>query len=556
MSNKGKDTTVNYMGAKAYRMGAEMELYSAVVTCMVDDSYYESNADRLSRIKSLIAKCDPEFVASLAVYARTQMNLRSIPVILAVELARLYSGNGIVRRTVSGVVKRADEIKEILAYYQIANNRKGTKKLNRLSKQIQKGLSEAFNRFDEYQFAKYNTDAEIKLRDVLFLVHPKAKDKNQQAVFDRITSDTLAVPYTWETELSLLGIQSFSKNAEKIKAVAKKWEELVLSGKLGYMALLRNIRNIMTRGTDRALNEAILILTDEGRIRKSKQMPFRYLSAFIEIDKLSKENNLSEAGGRYNHKFKQMPFGCLSAFAEIDKAPKESDFFENENDKIKKVKAALEKALITACDNIPVCEGRTAILSDNSGSMRGDRGGKSLISAMSNRKSADIANLFAVLYWNKCHDTYVGLFGDRLIDANLSRSLNVFKNFNIIDNAAKKCGPGTERGIFEYMEGLIKSKTKVDRIVIFSDCQVGDGCNWYDNQGNRGANFNQLLQQYLKINPNVRVYTVDLRGYGNTMTKDCGNIVLVSGWSEKIFDMIYYIEQGSTVVDEIMKIEI
>lgn len=521
-TNKGKDTTVNYMGAKAYHMTDETELYSAVVTCMVDDSYYESNADRLSRIKNLIAKCQPEFVAKLAVYARSQMNLRSVPVILAVELARLYSGNDIVRRTISGVVKRADEIKEILAYYQIANNRKETKKLNRLSKQIQKGLSEAFNRFDEYQFAKYNTDTEVKLRDALFLVHPKAKDENQQAIFDRIVSNTLAVPYTWETELSQLGQQAFANEAEKAKAVAEKWEELVLSGKLGYMALLRNIRNILTKGTGRALDGAISILTDKNRIRKSKQMPFRYLSAFVEIDKLSKEANL----------------------------------FESDKTKIRLVKEALEKALVTACHNIPVNEGRTVILSDNSGSMYGDTGGKSLVSAMSNRKSADIANLFAVLYWNKCHDTYVGLFGDHLVDAKLSRSVNVFENFKIINRTAKKCGPSTERGIFEYMEGLIKSKTIVDRIIIFSDCQIGEGCNWYDNQGNRGRNFNLLYQKYLKINPSVMVYTIDLRGYGNTLTKDCRNMILVSGWSEKIFDMIYYIEQGSTIVDEIMKIEL
>ena len=522
ITNKGKDTTVNYMSAKAYRMTAEIELYSAVVTCMVDDSYYESNADRLNRIKNLIAKCEPEFVAKLAIYARTQMNLRSVPVILAVELAKLHSGNDIVRRTVSGVVRRADEIKEILAYYQLANSREGVKKLNRLSKQIQKGLSDAFSRFDEYQFAKHNADAEVKLRDALFLVHPKAKDEDQQAIFDRIVSDSLAIPYTWETEMSELGQKSFADEAGKVKAIAEKWEELVLSGKLGYMAILRNIRNILTKSTDLALDKAIETLTDEGRIRKSKQMPFRYLSAFMEIDKLSKENNL----------------------------------FESQKAKIEKVKSALEKALTMACDNIPVCQGRTAILSDNSGSMYGDTGGKSLVSAMSNRKSADIANLFAVLYWNKCHDTYVGLFGDRLIDANLSRSVNVFENFNIVNRAASKCGPSTERGIFEYMEQLIKSKTMLDRIIIFSDCQVGDGCNWYDNKGNQGKDFNQLFQKYRKINPKVMVYTIDLRGYGNSMTKDCGNVILVSGWSEKIFDMIYYIEHGSTIVDEIMKIEL
>jgi len=179
-----------------------------------------------------------------------------------------------------------------------------------------------------------------------------------------------------------------------------------------------------------------------------------------------------------------------------------------------------------------------------------------LVSALSNRKSADIANLFAVLYWNRAADTYVGLFGDNLVDANLSRSVNVFDNFFIINRAAKKCGPSTERGIFDYMEKLIQTKTIVDRIVIFSDCQVGTGCNWYDTRGNKGDNFNKLLQQYLKINPALMVYTIDLRGYGNSMTGNKGKVVYVSGWSEKIFDMMYRIENGSTIVEEIMKVEV
>lgn len=521
-TNKGKNTTVNYMGAKAYKMTPEMELYSTVVTCMVDDSYYESNADRKSRISNLIAKCSPEFVARLAVYARTEMKLRSVPVILAVELAKLYSGNEIVKRTVAGIVNRADEITEILAYYQTTNKREGAKKLNRLSKQVQKGLIESFNKFDEYQFAKYNRDSAVSLRDALFLVHPKAKDEAQQAIFDKIVSDDLATPYTWETELSELGKKPFKNERAKAKAVSEKWQELLASGKLGYMAILRNLRNIVTKSSSEALDIALNVLTDEQRIRKSKQMPFRYLSAFLEINKLAKE----------------------------------SAIFEEEKAKIKRTSEALEKALVTSCDNIPACKGKTAILSDNSGSMYGDRGGKSLVSAMSERKSADIANLFAVLYWNKCENTYVGLFGDRLIDAGLDRKANVFENFETINRAAKKCGPSTESGIFEYMEHLIKSRTMVDRIVIFSDCQVGTGCKWYDSKGNRGDNFNRLFQKYLKINPSVKVYTVDLRGYGNSMTQDNGNVVLVSGWSEKIFDMIYYIEQGSSVTEEIMKINL
>jgi hypothetical protein len=517
-SSKRSQTTTNYMGAKAYTLSPEMELYTAVATCMIDDSYYENRIDRLNRIKELIARCPAPFTAKLAVYARKEMNLRSIPVVLAVELAKIHSGDGLVSKTISNIVIRADEIKEVLAYYQITNERIQTKKLNSLSKQLQKGLALSFNHFDEYQFAKYNTPSAVKMKDALFLVHPKAKDEAQQEIFNKIAANALSTPYTWETELSQWGKTAFKTPADKVKALALKWEELVLSNRIGYMALLRNLRNIITKSTDAALTAAMEIITDEQRIKAAKQLPFRYLSAFNEVEKLQQTEGL----------------------------------FENEKLKIKTVLTGLESALVISCSNIPVQEGRTAILSDNSGSMFGDYGGKSLISAMSKRNTADIANLFAVLYWNRTKDAYIGLFGDRLIEPALSRNADVFENFKTINAAAKQCGGATERGMFDYMEQLIKQQKIVDRLIIFSDCQVGDSCKWFDHAGNKGSNFNQLLAQYKKINPVVKVYSVDLKGYGNTMVKD--NAVLVSGWSEKIFDMIEAVEQGNTVVEEINKI--
>ena len=99
------------------------------------------------------------------------------------------------------------------------------KKLNKLSKQIQYGLEEAFNRFDEYQFAKYNRATEVKLRDALFLVHPKAKDEEQQQLFDKIVNGSLETPYTWETELSALGQAKYPTEKARRDAFRHKWEE-------------------------------------------------------------------------------------------------------------------------------------------------------------------------------------------------------------------------------------------------------------------------------------------------------------------------------------------
>jgi 60 kDa SS-A/Ro ribonucleoprotein len=519
--NKQKNETTNYMGAKAYRLTPELELYTAVVTSLLSDTYYEKPDERLTRIQDLIRKNDPQFVAKLAVYAREKMYLRSLPLVLVTELAKIHQGDNLVSRATNRVVQRADEITELLAYYQLANARKDTKKLNRLSKQIQKGLADAFNKFDEYQFSKYNrTGTDVKLRDALFLIHPKAKNETQQVIFNKIASDTLTTAQTWETTLSAVGQGDFDSENEKLEAKSQAWETLILSGKLGYMALLRNLRNILEANVSQeALNKVCVMLSDARAVANSKQFPFRFLSAYRELEKLKK-----------------------------------TGIFEKENAKVNQVLMAIENAVIHSVQNLPMIEGKTLILTDNSGSMRGDLGGASLASVMSKRTTADIANLFAVLYWTRCENTMLGLFGDNLITPELRRSFNVFENFKIISKEAQKCGLSTEAGIFKAIENLIDTKSIVDRIVIFSDCQIGAGCNWYDRKGRRADSFQALFNVYRKINPNVKTFSIDLRGYGNTMMNN--NIYTIAGWSDKIFDVMSSVEKGDDAVKVINRVEL
>ena len=171
--------------------------------------------------------------------------MRTVPLVLCVELARLHRGDNLLSRLVARVVQRPGEITELLAYYARANGRGGTKILNRVSKQLQKGLALSFNRFDGYQLAKYNRDGAVRLRDALFLVRPTAQDAAQRTLFDQLVRGESPTPYTWETELSALGQQVFATFAERIAAVARIWETLIGSGRLGYMTLLRNLRNIL-----------------------------------------------------------------------------------------------------------------------------------------------------------------------------------------------------------------------------------------------------------------------------------------------------------------------
>ena len=123
-----KTKTVNHEGAKAFTMSAEMELYTTVVTWSLNDTFYEKEQARMERLRNLIAKCNPVFVGKLAVYARTKMYMRSVPLVLVTELAKLHSGDNLVARVTDGVIGRADEITELLACYELLNERKGTKK--------------------------------------------------------------------------------------------------------------------------------------------------------------------------------------------------------------------------------------------------------------------------------------------------------------------------------------------------------------------------------------------------------------------------------------------
>lgn len=497
---KNKTNVVtNHEAAKAYRITPELELYSAVVTAGLNDNFYEKADNRLARIQELILKNDPEFVAKLAVYARTEMYMRSVPMVLAVELAKANSGNALVSKAVKGVVKRADEITELLAYYQMANQRTGTKKLNKLSKQIQKGLSDAFNSFDEYQFAKYDRATEITLRDALFLVHPKAKDEAQQALFNKIANKELSVPYTWETELSALGQAKYENAKAKALAVKAKWEELIDSGKLGYMALLRNLRNILEANVSTGhVLKVCDYLANEKAVAASKQLPFRFLSAHREIKGMR-------------------------------------------SDMISSVLTALEDAVLASSKNIKGFDENTSVLiaCDVSGSMQKP------VSAKSKVLLFDIGLMLGMLMQSKCKRVVSGMFGDRWKIINMPKH-SVLSNVNEYYRREGEVGYATNG--YLVIDDLINRNVVMDKIMLFTDCQL-----WDSKAG--GSSLERSWKAYKAIAPNAKLYLFDLAGYGtspvNTQKND---VYLIAGWSDKVFDILNAIEEGGNALEKIKSI--
>lgn len=225
--------TTNREGAVAYSLTAEMELYSLVCTANLQDKFYEGKDETVARLRTLLPKVDPKFAWNLALYAREKMNLRSVPLVVAVELCKLGHGDA---NKIARIISRADELTEILAYFALANGRDLTKQTDSLAPapyQLRKGVAKAFGKFDEYAFGKYDRDGAIKLRDALFFTRPNptretpkkpehditAYRERRAALYKKIADGTLETPYTWETRLSEAG-----KTGEGKKAV---WEEMI-----------------------------------------------------------------------------------------------------------------------------------------------------------------------------------------------------------------------------------------------------------------------------------------------------------------------------------------
>jgi hypothetical protein len=244
-------------GAPAVALTAEQRLRRSVAACFLwEDEFYEDGVAIADRIVALALDVAPDVTAALAIEAREQFNLRHTPLLLLAALTRTGPGTSLVADTIERVIQRADELTEFLAIYW-RNGRRP------LTKQMKLGLARAFAKFDAYQLAKYDRDGPVKLRDVLFLVHAKPKDEAQATLWKQVAERTLATPDTWEVALS--------GGADK----RETFERMISEGKLGYLALLRNLRNMDQAGVDETLvREAILARRGASRI-----LPFRYVAA-------------------------------------------------------------------------------------------------------------------------------------------------------------------------------------------------------------------------------------------------------------------------------------
>jgi len=244
----------NSVGTQVPQINPERQLKRITLAAMLwEKQFYLDGKAHAELVKELVAKVAPSKVEALAQEARTKFKLRHVPLLLARELAR---HGKLQASALTSVIQRPDEMSEFLSIYWQDGK-------TAVSNQVKKGLAACFNKFNEYQLAKWNKNsAAIKLRDVMFLSHPKPQTAEQAELFKRVAADTLATPDTWETQLSA--------GANKCETFTRLMNEK----KLGALAFLRNLRNMRDSGVN-----TDLIRSYAATLDVTKVLPFRYVAA-------------------------------------------------------------------------------------------------------------------------------------------------------------------------------------------------------------------------------------------------------------------------------------
>lgn len=389
-------------GLKAAKESNIQLLRRAVLANLLwEDVAYMDGQSVADEICRLIPLCSPEEVYNLALEARLKQKLRHTPLFICVEMCKYEGHRSYVSKLLPQIITRADMLTDFLALYW--RNGKCT-----VSSQARKGLAEAFHNFDEYQFAKYDRDAAIKIRDVMFLSHPKAKDEKEEELFRKIADRELKTPDTWEVALS--------SGADK----KESWERLISEHKLGALATLRNISNMMKAGVDKSIiSDAI------QQMKSSMLLP-------LDFYKSAKMN---------------------------------PEFDRN-----------IEAAMLNTYENLPKLTGKTLFIVDVSGSMRYQ------ISEDSKFTRMEAAGVMALLAALQCEDyELVVTAGNDDTRVHSSKWIQYpEKGFAMVKNMSsfsyeKELGYG---GIFtrqclNWCREQFKDK-EFDRIIVFSDSQDCD----------------------------------------------------------------------------------
>lgn len=511
------EDTVNRQGHKAYSIDDELRLIAMLNTLKLEPQYYRSENETMRELRDLIERIglkDPYFVCQAIKYSRCMRDgMRSINHLAAALVSPFISGKDYAKRFYGlynkktqegGCIFRPDDMSEIKEVYNALN--KGT-----LSNAMKKGFAKAIEALDTYQLSKYRSS----VIDMSNLVHPNSSlskavitvNGKQMKTLDAIMQGITVSADTWEVANSEAG-QMVAKavkegkidkeEAKEVLAQAKNdnWETLLKEGKLGILAALRNIRNMMTNPRPEVINSLCELLSNPEAIKRGMIQPYQMDIAYEIL----------------NEEFYSSPYR-------------------------KQVQDALIKGFELAIPNLKkALPGKTLVMVDCSGSMTWQcYNGRSRMRA----SAADKAGLLAAAI-AKATDADVIQFGTSASYMNYDKSLDVFSLGKKISTA--HMGGTSIAAAFECARRARKS---YDRIILLSDNEANLGCT------------RRAYQNYIHDVCSPYIYAVDLAAYGTAPLKNNDKVNYYYGYGYKLFDDIAASEFNPNMhIDAVRKVVI
>ena len=503
--NMKAETTLtrNRSGHVAYRLDARDRLMSYVLTSFVNEpKYYGDNTPELVTLAKELAATDGLFVAQLAVYARTVMNMRSSSHLLLATLAHEVKGEQYVRRAVRAAVVRGDDVTEMLAaYFALFPGEP-------LPNSLRRGLRDALDRMGDYELAKYRmADRPVKMADAVKLCHTRRREATRA-----LLAGELGKPTSWETELSAHG------------NTTETWEMLLAEGKVPYMALLRNLRNLL-EANPAGLDAALERLADPRMVAASRQLPFRFWSAYRAVEDMAPHQATYTRGARLSDRMlAEQPFALFGRTHQPYMASRTESL-----DPANKALAALSRALDASVANYPKLPGRTLVAVDMSGSMY------CRLSGMGSVRYVDVAALLAACLVHLSDSCVVYAF------SNDAERVPVMAGATVLDTMRLFNGHGGCTNMESVFLTAALERVDVDRMVFLSDYEVNSGYSL--RSGKQCLQVN--LEAYRRaVGHRVWLHAVDLAGYGTTQFGGV-DTTFTAGWSEKVLTFMAMAEEGT-----------
>jgi len=305
-----------YNGAAGYVRDVKSELFLLAVTNFVSEStFYESATDRDARFVTLLEQAtreDPQWTAAFLYWLRSEGNMRSASIIGAIEYGRALatvphdrwpSESAWPRKVLGSVLQRADEPGEALGYWLGKYGRP-------LPKWVKRALGDAAHRlYTPFATLKYDGQGQrVRFGDVVEfsdidrrltgtdrfkwqLDRRHGRDEGDYGI-DMLMARQRLEKYTVEQRRALLRANNA---ADLLGQAGYTWESLsgwlqgpmdaaaweAIIPSMGYMALLRNLRNFEQAGISAGSASYVMDrLADPAAVAKSRQLPMRFLSAY------------------------------------------------------------------------------------------------------------------------------------------------------------------------------------------------------------------------------------------------------------------------------------